>query len=144
MPLPREASTSVMTSFGLWFPMWKSSVRFLEGHVGYGWLNSTDPNDTGESLATWERDTTWKQLGLALFACQSGVAKENKVVAHIAVLLTLVVFAALFMPMNGAIGRGDPVAIGRVGVMMLTSLIAMIAFIASFRAARKAREAGEG
>ena len=83
-------------------------------------------------------------FGLALFACQSGVAKENKVVAHIAVLLTLVVFAALFMPMNGAIGRADPVAIGRVGVMMLTSLIAMIAFIASFRAARKAREAGEG
>ena len=83
-------------------------------------------------------------FGLALFACQSGVAKENKVVAHIAVLLTLVVFAALFMPMNGAIGRGDPVAIGRVGVMMLTSLVAMIAFIASFRAARKALEAEEG
>lgn len=83
-------------------------------------------------------------FGMALLICQQGVMRENKVIAHVAVLLTLVVLAALFMPLNGAIGRGDTLAIIRVGVMMLTSVIAMAAFVMSFIAARKAREAAGG
>ncbi|MEM7291263.1 MAG: hypothetical protein AAF412_12990, partial [Pseudomonadota bacterium] len=49
-------------------------------------------------------------FGVCLIACHSGVKSENKVVAHIAVLLTLIAFIALFMPLNGAIGRGDQLA----------------------------------
>ncbi|MEM1053860.1 MAG: hypothetical protein AAGI28_17390, partial [Pseudomonadota bacterium] len=80
-------------------------------------------------------------FGVALLLCQPGVKSENKVIAHIAVLLTLVVFIALFMPLHGALSDGRTLGAIRVGLMMLTSLIAMIAFIGSFRAARKAREA---
>lgn len=83
-------------------------------------------------------------FGLALILCQPGVKSENKAIAHVAVLLTLVVLVALVMPMRGAIGREDPLAIVRVGLMMLTSVVAMIAFIRSFIAARKAREAAGG
>ncbi|MEL6545129.1 MAG: hypothetical protein AAFQ82_10925 [Myxococcota bacterium] len=80
-------------------------------------------------------------FGLALLACFPGVKAENKVVAHIAVLLTLVVLLALFMPLRGAIGRGDMLAIVRVGAMLVTSVLGMVYFIKSFRDARKQREA---
>ncbi|MEM7781328.1 MAG: hypothetical protein AAF697_13140 [Pseudomonadota bacterium] len=102
---------------------------------GWAYLASDNPSFTALIPAGF---------GLALLACQPGVAKENKVIAHIAVLLTLVVFVALFMPLNGAIQRGDVLAGIRIGAMMGASLVAMVAFIGSFRAARKAREAGEG
>ena len=69
--------------------------------------------------------------------------KENKVVAHIIVLLTLLIIIALFMPLRGALGRGDTVAAVRVGIMIATSIVAMVIYIKSFIDARKAREAGE-
>ena len=80
-------------------------------------------------------------FGVALLLCQPGVKVQNKVVAHIAVLLTLVVFVALFMPLSGRLDGSDPMGLARIVVMMLPSLVAMIAFIGRFRAARKAREA---
>jgi hypothetical protein len=79
-------------------------------------------------------------FGVALLACLPGVKSHNKVVAHIAVLLTLIVLVALFMPLKGAIGRGDTMAIIRVGVMMLSTVVAMIFFVKSFIDARKSRE----
>ncbi len=69
--------------------------------------------------------------------------KENKVVAHIIVLLTLLIIIALFMPLRGALGRGDTVAAVRVGIMIATSVVAMVIYIKSFIDARKARKAGE-
>lgn len=69
--------------------------------------------------------------------------KENKVVAHIIVLLTLLIIIALFMPLRGALGRGDTLAAVRVGIMIATSVVAMVIYIKSFIDARKAREAGE-
>ncbi len=69
--------------------------------------------------------------------------KENKVVAHIIVLLTLLIIIALFMPLRGALGRGDTIAAVRVGIMIATSIVAMVIYIKSFIDARKAREAGE-
>lgn len=80
-------------------------------------------------------------FGVALLLCQPGVKAENKMIAHIAVLLTLVVLIALFMPLSSRLDGSDPLGLARVVTMMLTSLLAMFAFIASFRAARKAREA---
>ncbi len=69
--------------------------------------------------------------------------KENKVVAHIIVLLTFVLILALLMPLKAAFGRGDTLAIVRVGIMIFTCSVAMYFYIKSFRDARKAREAGE-
>ena len=65
--------------------------------------------------------------------------KDNKVVAHIIVLLTLLIIIALFKPLMGALDRGDTLAAVRVGIMILTSIIAMVIYIKSFIAARKAR-----
>lgn len=66
--------------------------------------------------------------------------KENKIVAHIVVLLTFLLIIALVMPFRGAIGRGDTMAMIRVGLMIATSIFAMVIFIKSFIDARKARE----
>lgn len=96
----------------------------------WGYLASDNPSLTAFIPAAF---------GLGLLLCQPGLRAQNKIIAHIAVLLTLVVIIALFMPLNGAISRGDILAIIRVGVMQLASLVAMIAFIRSFVAARKAR-----
>ncbi|MEM6538305.1 MAG: hypothetical protein AAF668_11315 [Pseudomonadota bacterium] len=80
-------------------------------------------------------------FGLALLACYKGVEAENKMIAHIAVLLTLVVLIALFMPLRGAVSRGDGIAIFRVAVMGGATAFAFLAFIQSFIEARKKREA---
>ena len=78
-------------------------------------------------------------FGVLLLACYPGVKAENKVVAHIAVLLTLVVLLALFMPLRGALGREDPLAILRVGLMLASSALALAMFIKSFIDVRRAR-----
>jgi len=67
--------------------------------------------------------------------------KENKVVAHIVVLLTLILILALFMPLRGRINADDTIGIIRVGAMILTSIVAMVIYIRSFIDARKARNA---
>lgn len=78
-------------------------------------------------------------IGIILLALNGGVKRENKVIAHIAVVLTLVILIALIKPLQGAIGRDDMSAIIRVGLMMLSSVFAMIYFIKSFIDARKNR-----
>lgn len=78
-------------------------------------------------------------FGFALIACYPGVKVENKVIAHIAVLLTLVVLVALVMPLLGAIERGDGAGMFRVVLMMATSVFAMVYFIKSFIDARRNR-----
>lgn len=78
-------------------------------------------------------------FGLALLACHPGVKSENKTVAHVAVLLTLVVFGALFVPLMGTLDRGDTVAFIRVLTMQATSVLAMVFFVRSFIEARRSR-----
>ncbi|MEM9148749.1 MAG: hypothetical protein AAGC57_21595 [Pseudomonadota bacterium] len=78
-------------------------------------------------------------FGVALLACHGGVRAENKGIAHIAVVLTLVVLIALVMPLRGALGRGDMLGGVRVGLMMLTSAVAMVFFVKSFVDARRSR-----
>lgn len=78
-------------------------------------------------------------FGIVLIACYPGVKVQNKVIAHIAVVLTLVVLLALITPLRGAIGRGDELSIFRVAAMMLTSLLALVAFVKSFIDARRSR-----
>jgi hypothetical protein len=76
-------------------------------------------------------------LGGLIAALNSGVKKENKVVAHIVVVLTLVVLVGLIKPLTGAIGRNDNMAIFRVITMLLSSIWAMVTFVQSFIAARR-------
>lgn len=78
-------------------------------------------------------------FGVILLVLNKGIKYENKVVAHIAVVLTLIVLVALFKPFMGQVDQGDTQGMIRTGVMILTSIIAMIAFIRSFIAARKSR-----
>lgn len=79
-------------------------------------------------------------FGIGLIICLPGVRSENKVIAHIAVLLTLVVLVALYMPLSSALSSGAPGALIRSIAMVATTLFAMFAFIKSFRDARRARQ----
>ncbi|MEM8767556.1 MAG: hypothetical protein AAGE43_08945 [Pseudomonadota bacterium] len=76
-------------------------------------------------------------FGALLLICAPGVKRENKIVSHIAVLLTLIILIALFMPLRGALGRGDPLAVLRVGIMLGSTLVALVFFVRSFIAARR-------
>lgn len=75
--------------------------------------------------------------GVILLLLQNGVAKHNKVVAHIAVIVTLILLIGLVKPFLGALNDGDNMGMLRVGIMLLTGIFAMIAFVKSFIEARK-------
>lgn len=79
--------------------------------------------------------------GIILLACQKGVKSENKMIAHIAVLLTLILIIGIFRPFSGAMADGDTLGMVRTGAMLVTGVLSMIFFIKSFIDARKAREA---
>jgi len=79
-------------------------------------------------------------VGAILLGLNPGVKKENKVIAHIAVLLTLVILFGLIKPLMGAIGREDSSAIGRIIVMIISTVLAKVFFVKSFIDARKKRE----
>lgn len=78
-------------------------------------------------------------FGVVILTLYKGIKKEDKIVAHVAVLLTLVILVALIKPLTAAIGRNDPVAILRVVIMLGTSAVSMILFIKSFIDVRRAR-----
>jgi hypothetical protein len=80
-------------------------------------------------------------FGVVILALYQGVKKENKIVAHIAVLLTLLILGGLVKPLLGALDRCDALAIMRVVVMMASTVVALIFFIKSFIDVRRARAA---
>ena len=67
-------------------------------------------------------------LGVILFLCNNGVKKENKVIAHIAVVVTLIALLGLFMPLKAAIAEDRTLSVIRVAIMLLTGMLAMITF----------------
>jgi|TARA_B110000240_G_scaffold196357_1_gene248332 uncharacterized membrane protein (UPF0136 family) len=76
-------------------------------------------------------------FGLVLLLCNGGVKKENKVIAHIVVLLTLLLLVALVgMRLPKSLDSGG-LGLIRVIAMISTSTIAMVTFIKSFIANRK-------
>ena len=78
-------------------------------------------------------------FGLVLFLCNKGVEKENKIVAHLAVLLTfLFLIAMVGMRLPKSLESGG-MGLFRVILMILTSTIAMLTFINSFIKNRKAK-----
>ncbi|MEM9991142.1 MAG: hypothetical protein AAF738_05220 [Bacteroidota bacterium] len=96
----------------------------------WGYLGSETPSPTALIPAAF---------GVIFLLVTAPFKKENKAVAHIVVLLTLLLIFALAMPFKGAIGRGDTMAMTRVGLMLATSIVAMIIYVKSFIDARKAR-----
>lgn len=78
-------------------------------------------------------------FGAAILLCNPGVKAHNKIIAHIAAVLTLIVFIALFMPLSGAIGRGDTVAMLRLGIMQASTAFALFFFVKSFIDARRSQ-----
>ena len=76
-------------------------------------------------------------FGVVLLLCNGGVKKENKIIAHIAVLVTLIALLGLTMPLKAAVADGRTLSVIRVAAMLLTGSLAMISFIKSFIAARK-------
>ena len=79
-------------------------------------------------------------FGVVLLGLYQGVKKENKIVAHIAVLLTLLILGGLVKPLLGALDRNG-LAIMRVLVMMASTVVALFFFIKSFGDVRRARTA---
>jgi len=78
-------------------------------------------------------------FGAALVFCIAGLKKDNKVIAHIAVLLTLVILIALVgMRLPKSIDQGG-LGLVRVLLMTGTSALSMVYFIKSFIANRKAK-----
>lgn len=76
-------------------------------------------------------------LGVVLLLCNGGLKRENKMIAHIAVFITLIALIGLLKPLNAAIDDGRTLSIFRVVAMLITGSLAMITFIKSFIAARK-------
>ena len=77
-------------------------------------------------------------LGVLLLLCHRGVKNENKTIAHIAVLLTVIAIVGnASKPLLTAIEEGRNLSIFRVSLMLLSSILAMITFIKSFIENRK-------
>ena len=76
-------------------------------------------------------------FGLILFILFMLYDKNNKLIAHIAVLLILLLLVGLYKPFAGAIERGDSIAMFRVGIMKLATIYTLICFVKSFIDARK-------
>ena len=75
--------------------------------------------------------------GVVLIATNSGLKRENKVIAHIVVIITLFILIALIKPLTGVIKRNDSIGLFRVLLMQASCLLAMVFFVKSFIDARK-------
>ncbi len=110
------------------------NAMVLVGFGLWGYLGSEAPSKTALIPVI---------IGVVLLSLYKGIKKEDKIVAHIAVLLTLLILGGLMKPLTASMGSGDGMAILRVSIMLLTTLIALVAFIKSFIAVRRARTAKE-
>jgi len=102
----------------------------LIGLGGYGYITSDTPSFTALIPVA---------VGVLLHAMNNGVKIENNVIAHIAVMLTLLFVIGLVQPLTGAVSRGDTAATARVATMLVLGILAIVSFVRSFIAARKAR-----
>ena len=76
-------------------------------------------------------------FGVTLLICNKGLKNENKVIAHLAVVITLIALIGLTMPFKAAIYESRMLSIIRVGLMLLSGIFAMITFVKSFVKARQ-------
>lgn len=80
-------------------------------------------------------------FGVLILLLYRGIKKEDKIIAHIAVLLTLLVLGGLVKPLMGALDRNDGLAILRVAMMVASTVVALFYFVKSFVDVRRARAA---
>lgn len=80
-------------------------------------------------------------VGVILLAVNSGVRKQKKMQAHVAVVFTFLIALTLAWPLVNLMKGGNTMATIRVAVMEASSLFALVFFIKSFIDARKARNA---
>ena len=106
--------------------------------IGFGLWAFLEPKDAGEVASKTALIPVI--FGAVLLSLYKGVQKENKIVAHIAVLLTLLILGGLAKPLAAAIDREDGVAIARVSVMIISTIVALVFFIKSFIDVRRARK----
>jgi Na+/proline symporter len=76
-------------------------------------------------------------FGVILILCNNGLKKENKIISHIAVLLTLVILVALVGVRLPKSFESGGLGLFRMLAMIVTSVLSMVAFILSFIKARK-------
>lgn len=83
-------------------------------------------------------------IGVVLLSFSQGVKNENKALAHVAVVVTLLgLIGIASKPLIAALSSDDLMKQIRVIAMTVTSLIALIFFVKSFIDAGKARRARE-
>jgi hypothetical protein len=97
---------------------------------GFGYFQSSSPSPTALIPVLG---------GVLLLAMNKGVKNQNKLIAHIAVLVTLIMLLGLFMPLLGSIKRNDFQATVRVAIMLSSTFLALFFFIKSFIDARKSK-----
>lgn len=81
-------------------------------------------------------------IGFIILLLNNFMKKEDKVISHIIVVLTLLIALALIMPLKRAIETENTMAMVRVILMVLSCLLAIWYFIQSFRAARSTNTNG--
>ncbi|HSG67623.1 MAG TPA: hypothetical protein VK994_02875 [Bacteroidales bacterium] len=78
--------------------------------------------------------------GLILLFLNRGIKKGNKIIGHIAVVVTLLILFGLVKPLLGSIDRNATMAIIRVSLMMLSTLFALTIFFKEFFEVRSAKK----
>ena len=73
-------------------------------------------------------------FGVALFLCNAEIKKENKLISHIAVFLTLIILGGLCFRLTKEMSTSSQY---RMIAMIATSAFAMITFVISFINANK-------
>jgi hypothetical protein len=79
-------------------------------------------------------------IGICLILLNKRVKNEDKLGAHLAVLLTFLIIIGLIKPLMGSFGRENYQAIFRIILMEVTSILALFSFIKSFIETRKNRK----
>ncbi|MBE0650375.1 MAG: hypothetical protein IH595_05995 [Bacteroidales bacterium] len=77
--------------------------------------------------------------GIILLFLYNGIKKEDKIIAHIAVVITLLVFLSLIKPFAEAVETNDKTVLIQNLILMLTGLLSIVYFVKSFIDARKNR-----
>ena len=75
-------------------------------------------------------------VGFIILLLNNYMKKEDKVISHIIVVLTVLIALALIMPLRRAISTDNTMALVRMILMILSCILAIWYFIQSFRSAR--------
>ena len=99
---------------------------------GWAYLSSETPSPTSLIPVAF---------GAVFLILHRWMQKENKTVAHIVVILTVLLLIALFKPLTSALDANDNIATIRVSIMILACIFAVSVYVKSFIDARKNKNA---